>query len=49
VDFTFIRDGWLEKMLVRGGYHEGERSQQHGIRASADEEIARNGGGGRNG
>jgi hypothetical protein len=47
-DFTFIRDGWLEKMWVRGSHCRGKRSQRHGIRASAKVKIARNGGRGRN-
>jgi hypothetical protein len=46
-DFAFIRDRWLEKMRVRGGHHGEEIFQQHGIGASAKEEIARNGDGGR--
>jgi hypothetical protein len=47
VDFTFIRNGWLERMRVWGGHHGGERSQQHGIGASVMEEIGWNDGGGR--
>jgi hypothetical protein len=47
VDLTFIHDGRLEKMRVRGSHHGGERSQQHRIGASAKDEIARNGDGGR--
>jgi hypothetical protein len=47
VDFTFIRDGRLEKMCVRGGHHRGEISQPHGIGASVKEEVARNGSRGR--
>jgi hypothetical protein len=49
-DFTFICDGWLENMRVRGGHcggGGGGESQQHGIGASAKAEIARNGGRGR--
>jgi hypothetical protein len=46
-DFTFIYNGWLEKMRVRDGHHKGERSQQHRIGARAKEDITRNDGGGR--
>jgi hypothetical protein len=40
-DFTFIRNGWLEKIMVRGGHRGEERLQQHGIGASAKKEIAK--------
>jgi hypothetical protein len=40
-DFTFICNRWLEKIRVRGNHRGGERSHQHGIRASAKVEIAR--------